>query len=97
MVNIDSNLRDFILKKFPDRTVRGKHHAHSWQSSRWLYVTTVLTTEEKIHYEKKSTATSGTNYMRRHGKTKGCVGSHIKAKAYVHARLSFLLTDGENL
>lgn len=51
MVNIDSNLRDFILKKFPDRTVRGKHHAHSWQSSRWLYVTTVLTTEEKIHYE----------------------------------------------
>lgn len=51
MVNIDSNLRDFILKKFPDRTVKGKHHAHSWQSSRWLYVTTVLTTEEKIHYE----------------------------------------------
>ena len=51
MVNIDSNLRDFIQKKFPDRTVKGKHHAHSWQSSRWLYVTTVLTTEEKIHYE----------------------------------------------
>ena len=51
MVNIDSNLRDFIIKKFPDRTVKGKHHAHSWQSSRWLYVTTVLTTEEKIHYE----------------------------------------------
>ena len=51
MTNIDSNLRDFIQKKFPDRTVRGKHHAHSWQSSRWLYVTTVLTTEEKIHYE----------------------------------------------
>lgn len=51
MVNIDSNLRDFIIKKFPDRTVKGKHHAHSWQSSRWLYVTTFLTTEEKIHYE----------------------------------------------
>ena len=51
MVNMDSNLRDFIRKKFPDRTVKGKHHAHSWQSSRWLYVTTVLTTEEKIHYE----------------------------------------------
>lgn len=51
MVNIDSNLRDFIQKRFPDRTVRGKHHDHSWQSSRWLYVTTVLTTEEKIHYE----------------------------------------------
>ena len=51
MTNIDSNQRDFIQKKFPDRTVRGKHHAHSWQSSRWLYVTTVLTTEEKIHYE----------------------------------------------
>lgn len=51
MVNIDSNLRDFIIKKFPDRTVKSKHHAHSWQSSRWLYVTTVLTTEEKIHYE----------------------------------------------
>ena len=47
MVNIDSNLRDFIQKRFPDRTVRGKHHDHSWQSSRWLYVTTVLTTEEK--------------------------------------------------
>jgi len=51
MVNIDSNLRDFILKKFPDRTVKVKDRAHSWQSSRWLYVTTVLTTEKEIHYE----------------------------------------------
>jgi len=51
MVNIDSNLRDFIQKRFPDRTVKGKDRDHSWQSSRWLYVTTVLTTEEKIHYE----------------------------------------------
>lgn len=51
MVNIDSSLRDFIQKRFPDRIVKGKHHDHSWQSSRWLYVTTVLTTEEKIHYE----------------------------------------------
>jgi len=51
MVNIDSNLRNFIIKKFPDRTVKGKDRAHSWQSSRWLYVTTVLTTEEEIHYE----------------------------------------------
>ena len=67
MVNIDSNLRDFILKKFPDRTVRGKHHAHSWQSSRWLYVTTVLTTEEKIHYE----------YL---GGRDGCVELHLEGK-----------------
>jgi hypothetical protein len=51
MVNIDSNLRNFIIKKFPDRTVKGKDRAHSWQSSRWLYVTTVLTTEKEIHYE----------------------------------------------
>ena len=67
MVNIDSNLRDFILKKFPDRTVKGKHHAHSWQSSRWLYVTTVLTTEEKIHYE----------YL---GGKNGCVELHLEGK-----------------
>ena len=67
MVNIDSNLRDFILKKFPDRTVRGKHHAHSWQSSRWLYVTTVLTTEEKIHYE----------YL---GGRDGCIELHLEGK-----------------
>ena len=67
MVNIDSSLRDFVQKKFPDRTVKGKHHAHSWQSSRWLYVTTVLTTEEKIHYE----------YL---GGKNGCVELHLEDK-----------------
>lgn len=67
MVNIDSSLRDFIQKRFPDRIVKGKHHDHSWQSSRWLYVTTVLTTEEKIHYE----------YL---GGKNGCVELHLEGK-----------------
>ena len=51
MVWIDQHLEKFIVDCFPDRDVYAYHEKRTWQSSRYLYVTTVLKDDEDIHYE----------------------------------------------
>ena len=59
MVYIDLRLRNYITEKFPGRAVEGKFTFRSWQSSRWLYVTTTLNEDTHIHYEYIGGANSG--------------------------------------
>ena len=42
MAWIDQHLEKFIKDCFPERYVCAYHEYHTWQSSRYLYVTTVL-------------------------------------------------------
>lgn len=51
MAWINQNLEDFIRNKFPDRKVHAYHEYRTWQSSRYLFVTTILKDDKDIHYE----------------------------------------------
>ena len=51
MAWIDSHLEKFIIETFPDRKVYAYHECRTWQSSRYLYVTTVLKEDQDLHYE----------------------------------------------
>lgn len=51
MVWIDKNLEEYIKKCFPKRIVYAKYEYRTWQSSRYLYVTTSLTDDKALHYE----------------------------------------------
>ena len=51
MVWIDQHLEKFIKDCFPERDVYAYHEYRTWQSSRYLYVTTVLKDDKDLHYE----------------------------------------------
>ena len=51
MAWINKDLEDFITNEFPDRKVYAYHEYRTWQSSRYLYVTTVLKDDRDLHYE----------------------------------------------
>ena len=51
MAWINQDLEDFISSEFPDRKVYAYHEYRTWQSSRYLYVTTVLKDDRDLHYE----------------------------------------------
>lgn len=51
MVWIDSHLEKFIKENFPKRNVYAYHEYRTWQSSRYLYVTTVINDDNDLHYE----------------------------------------------
>lgn len=48
---INQNLENYIKECFPDRFVYAYHAYRTWQSSRYLYVTTLLKDDRDIHYE----------------------------------------------
>lgn len=51
MAWIDQHLEKFIKDCFPERDVYAYHEYRTWQSSRYLYVTTVLKDDKDLHYE----------------------------------------------
>lgn len=51
MAWIDQHLEKFIKDRFPERYVYAYHKFRTWQSSRYLYVTTVLKDNKDLHYE----------------------------------------------
>ena len=51
MAWIDQRLEKFINDCFPERDVYAYHEYRTWQSSRYLYVTTVLKDDKDLHYE----------------------------------------------
>ena len=51
MAWIDQNLKKFIKECFPERYVYAYHEYRTWQSSRYLYVTTIMKEDKDIHYE----------------------------------------------
>ena len=51
MAWIDSHLEKFIIENFPDRKVYAYHEYRTWQSSRYIYVTTVLKDDCALNYE----------------------------------------------
>ena len=51
MAWIDQHLEKFINDCFPERDVYAYHEYRTWQSSRYLYVTTVLKDDKDLHYE----------------------------------------------
>lgn len=51
MAWIDKNLENFISERFPTRKVYAYCEYRTWQSSRYLWVTTYLSDETDIHYE----------------------------------------------
>lgn len=51
MAWIDGNLLEHIKRNFPGRKTKGYYEYHTWQTSRYIYVTTVLDDDENIHYE----------------------------------------------
>lgn len=51
MAWINQELEDFITKEFPDRKVYAYHEYRTWQTSRYLYVTTALKDDPDLHYE----------------------------------------------
>lgn len=51
MAWIDQNLENFIREKFPDRTVEAYHEYRTWQSNRYVWVTTILKDQVDLHYE----------------------------------------------
>ncbi len=59
MVYINLDLGKYIESYFPDRIVKGNFAFRSWQSSRWLYVTTTLNKDTHIHYEYIGGANTG--------------------------------------
>ena len=51
MAWIDQNLENFIREEFPDRIVRAYHAYRTWQSNRYVWVTTILKDQIDLHYE----------------------------------------------
>lgn len=51
MAWIDQHLEKFIKDCFPERYVCAYHEYRTWQSHRYLYVTTVLKDDKDLHYE----------------------------------------------
>ena len=51
MVWIDKGLENFLHNNFKDRITKGYYEYRTWQSSRFVYVTTSLTDDEDLHYE----------------------------------------------
>ena len=51
MAWINSHLEKFIKENFPERIVYAYHEYRTWQSSRYLYVTTALKDDRDLHYE----------------------------------------------
>lgn len=51
MAWIDQHLEKYISDSFPDRIIYARYNYRTWQSSRCLYVTTILKEDEDIHYE----------------------------------------------
>ena len=51
MAWIDRGLKDYLQHNFDGRTVKGYYENGTWQTSRYVYVTTWLNNEEDIHYE----------------------------------------------
>lgn len=54
MVWINKNLENYIKRCFPERIVYAKYDYRTWQSSRYLYVTTFLADDKALHYEYKN-------------------------------------------
>lgn len=51
MAWINSDLVKYISETFPDRKVQAYHDYYTWQSSRYISVTTILKDDFDIHYE----------------------------------------------
>ena len=51
MAKIDKGLEIFLQNNFKDRMTKGYYEYHTWQSSRYVYVTTCLADDKDIHYE----------------------------------------------
>ena len=51
MLKINQSLKKYISEAFADRKVEAYCKPHTWYSSRYLYVTTILEKDEDIHYE----------------------------------------------
>ena len=51
MAWIDQNLENFIREEFPDRKVSAYHAYRTWQSNRYVWVTTILKDQVDLHYE----------------------------------------------
>lgn len=51
MAWIDQNLEKYIKDCFPERYVYAYHEYRTWQSSRYLRVTTILKDDEDLYYE----------------------------------------------
>lgn len=51
MAWIDKGLEVFLQHHFKERTTKGYYEYRTWQSSRYIYVTTWLTDDEDLHYE----------------------------------------------
>lgn len=51
MAWIDKGLEDFLRNSFKDRKTKGYYAYRTWQSSRYVYVTTWLADDEDLHYE----------------------------------------------
>ncbi len=48
---IDKNLEDYIKESFPDRSINSYYESRTWQSSRYIQVSTILKDDSSIHYE----------------------------------------------
>lgn len=51
MAWIDQNLENFVRKNFPDRHIEAYHAYRTWQSNRFIWITTILKEERELHYE----------------------------------------------
>lgn len=51
MAWIDQYLENFIREEFPGRKVSAYHASKTWQTSRYVWVTTILKEENDLHYE----------------------------------------------
>ena len=51
MAKIDHGLKVFLEGAFKERKVRGYYEPGTWQTSRYVYVTTAISDDEDIHYE----------------------------------------------
>ena len=51
MIKIDSHLECYIKEKFPKRIVASFCPKGSWNTSRWIYVTSIQEKNKEIHYE----------------------------------------------
>lgn len=51
MLWINQDLEEYIRKCFPERIVYAYHEYRTWQTSRYLYVTTILQQDKDLHYE----------------------------------------------
>lgn len=51
MAWIDQNLENFVREKFPDRHIEAYHAYRTWQSNRFIWITTILKEERELHYE----------------------------------------------